>query len=625
MAWPFSRTRSLRPARHTGSNAARHAGWERRVRPPRRARRDVRGRTAGRPLPSRLRGALRRAAGHGTARPPRRRHGTRAPHLRRARRARQPGGRAARRSRRAPGRPRRPALRRRGRQLRGDPGRLEARTPRTFRSTPASRRTASPTSSRTPASRWCVTLSHLATRLEPIGAPTVCLDSEAAAIAAQSPSRPEPAAGAGPADTELCYIIYTSGSTGRPKGVAVEHASICNFVRVAAEAYGLQPGDRVYQGMTIAFDFSVEEIWVPLAAGATLVPSPQGPSLRRPRALATISSSTASPRCAACRRCSPPSTRTSPACASCSCRARPARTTSSCAGTGGTQVPQRLRPHRGVRDRHVDARSTRATPVTIGVPLPTLLGRHPRPEADAAAVPRGSRRRDRHRRRRAWRAGYVNRRRPHRAAPSSPDFLGLPDNPSGRIYRTGDLGRIDERGEIEYLGRIDTQVKIRGYRIELTEIESVMLGVPGVQQAVVATHEPDTGVTELVGYYTTREGVDGARPRRSSPARSARSSRVHGAGLPRGAGGPAHARERQGRPQALCPRPGSVATSPSVRTVAPARRGRAGAGRVARRAPRPRATYRVEAHFFDDLGANSLVAGAACARAHASAPASTSR
>ena len=42
----------------------------------------------------------------------------------------------------------------------------------------------------------------------------------------------------GPALDELAYIIYTSGSTGRPKGVAVEHASICNFVRVAAEVYG---------------------------------------------------------------------------------------------------------------------------------------------------------------------------------------------------------------------------------------------------------------------------------------------------------------------------------------------------------------------------------------------------
>jgi non-ribosomal peptide synthetase component F len=44
---------------------------------------------------------------------------------------------------------------------------------------------------------------------------------------------------------QLAYIIYTSGSTGRPKGVAIDHPSICNYVRVAAEVYGIRPRDRV--------------------------------------------------------------------------------------------------------------------------------------------------------------------------------------------------------------------------------------------------------------------------------------------------------------------------------------------------------------------------------------------
>jgi len=91
--------------------------------------------------------------------------------------------------------------------------------------------------------------------------------------------RPVTAAERGPVVDPLAYVVYTSGSTGRPKGVAVEHGSICNFVRVAAEVYGVRADDRMYQGMTIAFDFSVEEIWVPWAAGATLVPKPPGPPL----------------------------------------------------------------------------------------------------------------------------------------------------------------------------------------------------------------------------------------------------------------------------------------------------------------------------------------------------------
>ena len=50
--------------------------------------------------------------------------------------------------------------------------------------------------------------------------------------------------------------------------------------------------------------------------------------------------------------------------------------------------------------------------------------------------------------------GYVNRDDLTDKA-FIPDFLGIPDNPSGRIYRTGDLGRVNDDGEIEYLGRID--------------------------------------------------------------------------------------------------------------------------------------------------------------------------
>jgi len=74
--------------------------------------------------------------------------------------------------------------------------------------------------------------------------------------------------------TALCYIIYTSGTTGRPKGVAISHANIANFLRVIPSIYGVKHTDRVYQGMSTAFDFSVEEIWPTWIAGATLVAGP---------------------------------------------------------------------------------------------------------------------------------------------------------------------------------------------------------------------------------------------------------------------------------------------------------------------------------------------------------------
>jgi acyl-coenzyme A synthetase/AMP-(fatty) acid ligase len=107
--------------------------------------------------------------------------------------------------------------------------------------------------------------------------------------------------------------------------------------------------------------------------------------------------------------------------------------------------------------------------------------------------------------------GYLNR--PDlTAAKFIPDFLGLPNNPSQRIYRTGDLGRINEAGEVEFLGRIDTQVKVRGYRIELTEIESVLMQIPEIAQAVVHTYEPEPGTVELVAYYSLKAGAGTIAP-----------------------------------------------------------------------------------------------------------------
>ncbi len=60
-----------------------------------------------------------------------------------------------------------------------------------------------------------------------------------------------------------------------------------------------------------------------------------------------------------------------------------------------------------------------------------------------------------------------------------------------RLYRSGDLGRILENGDVEHLGRIDQQVKIRGFRIELGEIETRLLAYPGIKEAVVVAREDE--------------------------------------------------------------------------------------------------------------------------------------
>jgi acyl carrier protein len=89
-------------------------------------------------------------------------------------------------------------------------------------------------------------------------------------------------------------------------------------------------------------------------------------------------------------------------------------------------------------------------------------------------------------------------------------FLPNPFSPdaSGRLYKTGDLGRFLPDGNLEYLGRADSQVKIRGIRIELGEIESVLGEHPLVQEAVVAVHGQGEA-QQLVAYVV---GVNGQPP-----------------------------------------------------------------------------------------------------------------
>ncbi|MEU6079103.1 Pls/PosA family non-ribosomal peptide synthetase [Streptomyces sp. NPDC047108] len=452
-------------------------------------------------------------------------------------------------------------------------------------------------------------LSHslLRDRLEHTGAAVLCVDEAAPLLAAEDPRRLLPGERGDPPD-DLCYIIYTSGSTGRPKGVAITHAGICNFVRVAGEVYGLRPDDRVYQGMTIAFDFSVEEIWVPLMAGATLVPRPPGSPLvgrdlwefldtRSVTALCCV------PTLLATLEAELPSLRF--------------------LLVSGEACPQDLvtrwhRPGRrflnvyGPTEATVTATWTPVhpdRPVTIGVPLPTYSAVILDPTAQRAMKPGemgeigiagvGLAR------------GYVNRDDLTDRA-FVEDFLRIGNNPSGRIYRTGDLGRVNDDGEIEYHGRIDTQVKIRGYRIELSEIESVLLQVPRIAQAAVATHESAPGLVELVAYYSPHRYAERPDPDRVRQELRAR--------LP-GYMVPAYLEEMTALPVLPSGKidrkhlpPPSGPRSPATRPYTPPATGTEAvlAGLLAGALGLERVS--ADSHFFDDLGANSLLMARFCAR-----------
>ena len=295
-----------------------------------------------------------------------------------------------------------------------------------------------------------------------------------------------------------CYVIYTSGSSGRPKGVAVAHSSICNFIDVVPRVYDVRPSDRVYQGMTISFDFSIEEIWPTFATGATLVVGPSD-SRRLGAELADFLDE----KQVTLFYCVPTLLATIP-------RDLP---TVRMLYVGGEACPAGLverwsRPGRRMLNTYGPTEATvTATwgelfpgkPVTIGRPLPTysvvLLDEQQRPVArgEVGEICIGGP---------GVAIGYVGL--PEKTADR---FVRHPLAPAGgRLYRTGDLGRIDANGEIVYLGRADDEVKIRGHRVDLGEIENVLLEDAEVESAVAAL-VPVAGSDQLVSYVTRRDGA----------------------------------------------------------------------------------------------------------------------
>jgi thioester reductase-like protein len=76
-----------------------------------------------------------------------------------------------------------------------------------------------------------------------------------------------------------------------------------------------------------------------------------------------------------------------------------------------------------------------------------------------------------------------------------------------RMYRTGDIGRWREDGNLEILGRADRQLKVRGFRVEPAEIERALASHPAIGEAAVVAHESDSGHRQLAAYYTRRDGA----------------------------------------------------------------------------------------------------------------------
>ncbi|MGA2991633.1 MAG: Pls/PosA family non-ribosomal peptide synthetase, partial [Candidatus Korobacteraceae bacterium] len=309
----------------------------------------------------------------------------------------------------------------------------------------------------------------------------VVLDTDAAKIAEQDAWRLTPA-DTGLKPDDLCYVIYTSGTTGRPKGVMTEHRNARHFVEAFNEVCITTAEDRVFQGFSLGFDGSVEEIWMAFSNGATLVvgsnDTPRfGNDLARYLAQHGVTYLSTVPTMLTTMTETVPSLRQLVVSGEVCAPELVAR---------WAQAGRRMLNVYGPTEGTVNTTAALCQPgrpITIGRPLrgyETLVlddARRPVPPGTKGELYVGGA---------GVARGYL--KQPDLTARS---FVPSPYDDGGRLYRTGDLVCVNEDGEIDFFGRIDSQVKIRGYRVELSEIENVLLEQASIASAVASLCERD--------------------------------------------------------------------------------------------------------------------------------------
>lgn len=314
------------------------------------------------------------------------------------------------------------------------------------------------------------------------------------------PSWPLPSAAGENHTGDLAYVIYTSGSTGRPKGVMIEHRNAVAFVHTLDSVYRITADDRIYQGFSIAFDASVEEIWAAFAQGGTLVVAPDDISRSPADAAEFITANgltyfSTVPTFLSMMDAELPTVRLLVLGGEVCSPELVARWVKNGRRLLNTYGPTETT----VVATYTDCRP--GEPVTIGKPLPGYVAyvTDERLNRVAKGMPGelviggfGVSR------------GYLNRdeltAEKFVANPFIEDAAWAP-----RLYRTNDLARVTEDGSLQFLGRIDDQIKIRGFRVELSEIETALIEQPGVRAAAVRVVQ-SAGLPELAAYVVAEEG-----------------------------------------------------------------------------------------------------------------------
>ena len=305
----------------------------------------------------------------------------------------------------------------------------------------------------------------------------------------------------GPNPYSLAYVIYTSGSTGKPKGVMVEHRTVPRLVAATSATLQFTDASRMVLMGTINFDASVLQMFLPLLTGGTLVVLP--PNMERdPEALWT-------------HLCEQEVTHT--ALTPALIRNLPQRPIPSLQALcfGGEEIDAdsaafwsrqtSLYSLYGPTETTVLCTAGQIHPGAnhriLGRPVPgyriyLLTGELQRTPVGCIGEI------------------YIG------GAGEARGYLGKPElslerfmvdpfqsSPYNMMYRSGDLGRFDADGNIEFFGRNDSQIKLRGFRIELGEIETAIQNVDGVNDAA-ADVRGEGPTRAIVGYLTADSDLD---------------------------------------------------------------------------------------------------------------------